>query len=303
MSIKKKITVTIGIPAFNEEANIAYLLSNLLGQEQTGITLEKIIVISDGSTDMTVKYSKSIISDKIQILDRKIRMGASFTQNEITKMSNSDILVILDADVLPVNRNFLRNIIKPLILDKNIGIVGADTISANPKNFFEYIIATSHEFKKNIYIRINKGNNLYMCHGRARAFQKSIYKNIHWPADVPEDSYSYFFCLSRSKRFFYYPNAKVYFRSPNNISDHIKQSGRFTSGINKQVKYFGSKLIREQYRLPRLLVLTAIARSFIKNPGAISIYLLMTCWIRISSRKTDLSRSKWQMSLSTKKVK
>ena len=52
--MRKKLTVTIGIPAYNEEANVRNLLVSLLAQKETNFKLQEIIVVSDGSTDKTV---------------------------------------------------------------------------------------------------------------------------------------------------------------------------------------------------------------------------------------------------------
>ena len=51
--MNKKPTVTIGIPAHNEEANIANMLNSVISQEQKSFFLEKIIVALDGCTDNT----------------------------------------------------------------------------------------------------------------------------------------------------------------------------------------------------------------------------------------------------------
>lgn len=47
----KKLSVSVGIPAYNEEQNIASLIFGILKQKVNNITLKEIIVISDGSTD------------------------------------------------------------------------------------------------------------------------------------------------------------------------------------------------------------------------------------------------------------
>ena len=49
----KKQTVTIGIPAYNEEQNIGVLLSKLLAQKQIHYKLKEILIYLDGSIDHT----------------------------------------------------------------------------------------------------------------------------------------------------------------------------------------------------------------------------------------------------------
>src|SRR3989344_8939516 len=75
--------VSIGIPAYNEEANIKNLLTALLAQKQENFELLEIIVISDGSDDNTVEQAKSLASEKISVIDGKDRKGQAQRQNEI----------------------------------------------------------------------------------------------------------------------------------------------------------------------------------------------------------------------------
>ncbi len=105
--MKKIPTVTIGIPAYNEEANIEHLLRSIISDQSKQIKLIKIIVISDGSTDATVKKARSIKDKRIFVLDRKKRLGLVQSENEILKHTQGDVLVMLDGDVIPVEQDFI----------------------------------------------------------------------------------------------------------------------------------------------------------------------------------------------------
>ena len=48
-----KLTLSIFIPAYNEEANIEHLLRSILSQKQDNFKLSDINVVSDGSSDKT----------------------------------------------------------------------------------------------------------------------------------------------------------------------------------------------------------------------------------------------------------
>jgi glycosyltransferase involved in cell wall biosynthesis len=173
-NIKKQIT--IGIPAFNEEKNIKFLIESLLKQKLRNAILEQIIIVSDGSTDSTDKKVQSIKNNLVTLITNKKRVGLNRALNKIVQFASSDILVILNADILPANEYFIQNLIKPFFKNKNIGIVGANTISQPSRNLLERILVNSHELKQFMYARISNGNNVYMCHGRARAFSKNYIK-------------------------------------------------------------------------------------------------------------------------------
>ena len=57
--MEKLPTVTIATIACNEEANIKKFLESVLDQKEKGFKISTILVISDGSTDHTVKIAKS----------------------------------------------------------------------------------------------------------------------------------------------------------------------------------------------------------------------------------------------------
>jgi len=298
----KKITVSIGIPAYNEEANIKILLKALLRQKIKNTILCEIIVISDGSTDGTVLEAKSVGDRRIKIISRKKRLGILKTQNEILKHSHGDILVLVDADILPANDNFIEEIIKPIIKNKNISLVGADTQSTNPETFFEKIIAYSHIFKNYLYKEINYGNNIYLCHGRARAFSKSFYSNLKWPEFPPEDAFSYLSCIQKGGKFIFAPKAKVVFQSPSTFKDYLKQSTRFFAGRRQMEKYFPTDFVRSQYHIPKILLINSILKHFFKNPRIFGTYLLIVLYIRIFGFKHYHQKIKWDISPSTKRI-
>lgn len=277
--MKHKVSVTIGIPAFNEEANIVHLLNAIVRQKKKTFKLEKVLIISDGSTDRTV--NKILLLKKrfplISLISRKVRKGIATAQNEIVTRAKSDILVMLDADIMPANDKFLEEIIAPFCSNPEIGLVGASTASVKPRGFIESVLAYSHEFKQSLYRKINNGDTVYLCHGRARAFKKKLYKRLYWNDDVPEDAFSYLYCISNKMKFIYQPNATILFRTPTSIMEHAKQSKRFADSIKALSKYKKRSFIEKQYIIPKKYFISTFMIFLIKNPIKMFTYL----WIQI----------------------
>ena len=85
--------ITIGIPAYNEEKNIALIITKL-----KKIT-DSIIVCDDGSSDMTAEISKNLGAT---VISHRKNMGYGVAINSIfqkCKEMNTDLLVTFDADV------------------------------------------------------------------------------------------------------------------------------------------------------------------------------------------------------------
>ena len=95
-----KLSLTIGIPAYNEEANIKGLILSIFEQEARTYSLEKIIVVVDACTDNTLDEILKIKNGKIQLIVNNQRKGKAYGLNVITRETNSDILVHFDADIL-----------------------------------------------------------------------------------------------------------------------------------------------------------------------------------------------------------
>src|SRR5258706_12530725 len=140
---KKTITVTVAISAFNEEDNIVAFLQSVLNQKQEGYSLEKIIVVSDGSTDSTVQKAKSLNSKLLEIIVHKTRAGKPTRMNEIYKMCKSDILVENDADTIYFDRNGLRDIVASFKNDEKVMMAGGQTVPFSLKSFVEKSINAS----------------------------------------------------------------------------------------------------------------------------------------------------------------
>jgi glycosyltransferase involved in cell wall biosynthesis len=88
-------TVTIGIPAYNEERNILLLINSILKQKMVGFKIAKLIVSSDGSSDKTVSLIKSMNNKMIKLYDNRDRKGVARGLNQIIENANTDILVLL----------------------------------------------------------------------------------------------------------------------------------------------------------------------------------------------------------------
>ncbi|MEK7598641.1 MAG: glycosyltransferase [Patescibacteria group bacterium] len=139
MSAHPLSKITIGIPAYNEAANIKHLLLALLKQNTTGFILHEIIVISDGSTDDTVKIARSITNSRIHVFEFTQREGQQKRQNQILAQYTGDIIVFIEADTLPASVDTLKHLVEPLLIlhsdDKLMMTIG-NPYYLTPRNFF-----------------------------------------------------------------------------------------------------------------------------------------------------------------------
>ena len=110
--------ITIGIPAFNEEQNIAKIIPKL-----KKIT-NSIIICDDGSSDKTAQVAKEL-GAIVQRHDKNMGYGAAI--NTIFKKSKeiqSDVLVTFDGDEQH-DVNDIEKVIKPIVDDFSDIVIGS----------------------------------------------------------------------------------------------------------------------------------------------------------------------------------
>jgi len=297
----KKITVTIGIPAYNEEANINKLFKSIIMQKKGDYFLKKIIIVLDACTDKTEEKVKELHDKRIRIIKNKNRIGQALSQNKILNESDTDILVLLNSDIL-LDKRFIVELIKPFKKSKKMGIVSARAKAIPAKTFFERIINYSFEFKVSLFKNFNNSDNHYLCYGRARALSKDFIKKIKWPKIFSEDIYSYLKAKQLGFNFYYNSSAIFYYKSPDTFTDHIKQSVRFQKSIKELNQYFPISLIRRNYIIPKPLLAKYGLKFLIKNPILFLGYLLIfviTNTVGFIDKKNPVL---WRPSISSKTI-
>ena len=122
--------ITVGIPAFNEEKNIAMVIIKLKK------IADNIIVCNDGSTDSTEEIAKELGAIVINH-EKNLGYGAGIKSIFLkAKEINSELLVTLDADGQH-DINDISKIVKP-IQDNKAEIVIGSRFLEKSKNVPEY---------------------------------------------------------------------------------------------------------------------------------------------------------------------
>jgi glycosyltransferase involved in cell wall biosynthesis len=296
----KKYTVTIGIPAFNEGRNIKRLLQSLLVQKTKHISIEKIIVFSDGCTDNTVSEAASLNYQRIDIRSISKRKGKANALNRIDQIANTDIMVQVDADTLIRDSWLIEKLVLP------IRSSGADLTSARVKEYwttnkFEDVLKISMLMKKEIFESYKKGNNIYTCHGRARALTKRLYKSIVFNPDiVAEDAYVYLFAVKNKFNYAFASKANIHYHLPGTLADHQKQSVRFFKSYQQLRQEFGELFIHRHTRLPKRFVIPVVIKYLLRYPVTMVIYLSILIAMKVRSLFVENISSTWTVAKSSK---
>ena len=239
----KTVTVTIGIPTYNEEKNIGKLLNFLTTKLKTDDRVRIIqLIISDDSTDRTPDIVKKFQERYpfIELYHHEKRLGQTLSINEIFKRAKGDVLVILEADIMINDETLILKLVEPFIRDPNVGLVGGRPILIEEKGVIAAICASRYYIWD--YVRCNfkdkqKGNP-WIANSRILALSRKLYKDIELPPLPGADELIW--CMNKLKGYkeIFRSDAIVYFKEAGNLRDMIFRWSREFSIRRRTMDYF-----------------------------------------------------------------
>jgi len=289
--------VSIGVFVYNEEKNIRAILEALLNQRLNKISLDKIIVVSSGSTDNTNNIIKEISKKhkKILLLEQAKREGKASAINLFLKKAKTEIIVIESGDTIP-ERDCIENLCSPFLKDSQIGLTGARAIPTNDKNTF---LGTIIHYWWWMHDKLPR-------FGEMIAFRKSLCPTIS-PTTAVDEAYIESIISNKGYKKFQASNAVLHNHGAETLKDMIKQRKRIYIGhkLLRYEKKYAVKSFNHQ-RLIRLTIKYVRKENSIKTLFYIFCGALIEIYSRILGRR-DLKNKKnpyvWEISKTTKKVK
>src|SRR5512135_200328 len=95
----ERVRCSVGIMAYNEEANIGHALHAVLEQQGSTICIEEIIVVASGCTDQTVPIVAEITlrEPRVRLCIQEKREGKASAINLFLKEATSEVVVLMCA--------------------------------------------------------------------------------------------------------------------------------------------------------------------------------------------------------------
>lgn len=298
----KKITLTIGIPAHNEENTITHLLNDILGQNTRNYTLKKILVILDKPIDNTEKVLKAFFKNKkiISVISDNKRVGKCQRLNQIYALNKSEVVLTLDADIVLQNQDVIDNMVKHFN-DKKVGLVAANDFPFEMRNFAQKVIGRWFMMWYRIRADFNHGDTLFNVHGVAQALSCEFARQVHYPKGITADQdYLY---LSLKKSNFTFKHAKdaiVSFYLPKTLGEYYFQTSRFLSEKDPLREEFGD-FANQFYTIPRTYKVRKIIENFFHDPIYTVLGLIMYAKFLLPTEIDPLNKlGMWEQIPSTK---
>jgi len=290
-------TVSLLVPAHNEKENIKELINRLLKQKIYDFILKEIVVIASGCTDETEEIVKEFNGNKVRLLVQPTRDGKASAINFFLKNADADIIVIQSADTLPIDDYTINNLLKPF-KNKKTGLTAGRPIPLNNSRKFTTLINSSlwhlhHQVSSRCPPKV----------GEIIAFRNIIHA-IPEKTAADEESISALI-QQRDYEAVYVPDAVVYNKGPESISELIKQRKRIFTGhlwIRKNQNYTVPSV--DVLRLVKILIDEIIENT--KKLLTITPLIFLEVIIRLSATYDFYIRKKndyiWERIGSTKKM-
>lgn len=282
---KQKIKISVATTAYNEEVNIGRMLKSVCNQVEKNTVIIEILVISDGSSDGTVKAAKDVGNKRIRILDDGRRMGQPARIGQILRIFRGDYLILLDSDMILGGKLVVEKMAAEFLKNKEVVFIGAHARPIKAKTLLEQGINNYRYAREILKKEFSFNNSAYGAHA-CLGYSKKFARSLKIPNDVMNvDSYSYFSCLASGFKFVHIKDAVVWYRSPQTVEDQIKQASRHLAGRGQLYKYLDKDLIDRGFFVPKNILLKLMLIQLFKNPLAYVFLKMVNLYSMYKAKK------------------
>lgn len=130
-------TVTVAILTYNGETYLDAILSALESQDYPASV--GVLVIDSGSTDRTLDIVRARTSVRLHEIPNS-EFGHGRTRNLAVRLAESEIVVLLTHDAVPIGHSFVRHLIAPFENERVAAVLARQVARPNAPPALKYII-------------------------------------------------------------------------------------------------------------------------------------------------------------------
>jgi len=173
--INKKYSVSVLVPAFNEEKTVEKTIESIFNIDYP---LKEVIVINDGSTDNTESKIKSLLKKypELKLINKK-NSGKGDSLNKGINIAKGELVVVVDADSYPARNSFKKLI--GFFDDEKVGAATCVFIPRNKNRFFEKLQAIEYNIIAFSRKLLDYVDAIYVTPGPLAMYRKSALEKIN----------------------------------------------------------------------------------------------------------------------------
>jgi biofilm PGA synthesis N-glycosyltransferase PgaC len=225
-----KTKCSVGITAYNEEANIGQLLQAMLDQRLHSVEISEVIVVASGCEDRTMDIVQEYMAKepRVKLIVQECREGKTSAVNLFLQKAQEDICVLESGDTLP-GEDSIEKMVR-MFEDPQVGMTGAHKVPVNaPQQVIGYLSHLRLKLEHQLCLEIPRTGELI-------AFRKVF---DHIPPDVAMDeAFVEALIVKRGMQVRYAPEAVVFNMGPETLGDFVRQRRRnFAGHLHLKDKY------------------------------------------------------------------
>jgi cellulose synthase/poly-beta-1,6-N-acetylglucosamine synthase-like glycosyltransferase len=263
IKVKNYPTISIIVPAYNEEKSIINTL-NALVKLNYPINKKQVIVVNDGSTDGTDRLVRTFISThkNFKYLDKK-NSGKADSLNQAIKLANGELIAVVDADSYPKSDSLIKMV--GFFQDEKVAAVTSRVLVKNKDSWInkfdvmDYaIIAWSRKLLDFI-------DSVYVTNGPLSAYRKNVVLAVGGfdTKNLTEDIEITWNILSKGYHTRMSYDSIVYTTVPSNLSGWIKQRVRWNLGGLQTIHKYWRIMVEQPQNVLGSIIIPYVSLAFI----------------------------------------
>lgn len=301
--IRKKIKVSIIVPMYNTEKQIARCLETLANQTLKDI---EIIVVNDGSTDDSKKIVFEYMNrySNIVYLEKK-NGGLSDARNYGMRFAKGEYIAFVDSDDF-VDYTMYEKMYNKAI-EKNADYVECDF-------YWSYHLSKNNwKNKKDIGFRYNNKKEM-MVYGRVVAWNKLIKRDIikeQFPVGLLYEDVEFFYKLISEIKTFAFVEEPLYFyvqRKESLVNKQTFKTGQIFNIFNDVFDYYKKNNLYDEYKdeleytYTRILLCSSLKRIAKIDDNVAKEKLFYETWQNLNTKFPSWKNNKYLKKFSIKNL-
>ncbi|MFB6190143.1 MAG: glycosyltransferase family 2 protein [Candidatus Nanohaloarchaea archaeon] len=238
-------SLTVAIPAYNEEGTLEVTLDSILEAEYPEDKLE-VIVVNDGSTDGTREIAEQYDERGDVTLINQENQGKGAALNTALENASGDIFACVDADSR-LQEESLKNVVSRM--DEDTSAVASAMKVEEPENFLQRVQMV--EYIVNVFSRklFQKINSIHVTPGPLSMYRTGHIREIGGfdPDSRVEDQEICFRLQKEHRGLKHARDGEVYTVAPDNLRDYYRQRRRWYAGTFETLIKHRDMLLNREY--------------------------------------------------------
>ena len=271
----KKISIVFNL--YQQKIDLIDKILKSLEMQDSSYKIELMVVNKKVDSDclkLIESYKKE--SRKIEVRIKKVDENLSFasSMNEGIKSANTDIIIVLQQDCIPLNNNWLNNLIKPFTDEKVVATV-------SKVKFPDELWNNQDIFTKSLMIR-EKGTINPLLDEKACAYRRFTLEKIGLFNDrdfrTAGEDFDMYIKL-KNEGIISYPEATIIHYHPTDFKSRLNKVEQYANGFGTLVRIYKSKVPHWNIGLlkatPLIGLIPFLAYPFKKEIKLYPIYILL----------------------------